>query len=55
MGGDPGWQGTLDTAGRVSPELEAAKAERRWYEEAAPKVREAAPKMYWEEAHVECG
>ena len=29
-------------------ELEAAKAERRWYEEAARlEAREAAPKMYW--------
>ena len=57
------WEEILDGKGpwaqageyrRPKAELEAAKAERRWYEEAARQGREAAPKLYWEGAQV-CG
>jgi hypothetical protein len=59
------WEEILDGKGpwyqpgeyrRPKEELEAAKAERRRYEEAARlETREAAPKMYWGVAHGECG
>ena len=59
------WEEILDGKGpwaepgeycRPKTELEAAKAERRHYEELERlEAREAVPKMYWEEAQGECG
>ena len=59
------WEEILDGKGpwaqageyrRPKAELEAAKAERQWYEEAARlEAQEAAPKISWGEAQGECG
>ena len=62
LGGDSGWQRTLDSARGISPSQSRAGGSesrevpvRGGSTAARLEAREAAPKMYWGVAHGECG